>query len=292
MVSDIEVVRRFNRTVTQRIGALNEEYLARQRPMGASRVLWEISEGGVDVRALRRRLELDSGYLSRLLRKLEIEGLVTVNAASQDGRVRLIRLTAEGEAERAVLDSHSNDLARSLLASLDSSRQQQLIAAMATVERLLVAGLVTVSVQDPETADAEFCLGEYFAELNKRFDSGFDPAASISAAADELRPPHGLLLVARLRSEPVGCGALKWHGNAPTEIKRMWIAESTRGLGLGRRILVELEAQATRMGATTVRLETNRALNEAIVLYRSSGYHEVDPFNDEPYANHWFEKHL
>jgi ribosomal protein S18 acetylase RimI-like enzyme len=99
-------------------------------------------------------------------------------------------------------------------------------------------------------------------------------------------------LVATLRGEPIACGALKFHGDEPTELKRMWVAQSARGLGLGRRILTELEQSATDHGARVVRLETNRTLTEAISLYRSAGYVEVTPFNDEPYAHHWFEKRL
>src|SRR2546430_8597899 len=100
----VRQVRRFNRAVTQRIGALSEEYLARSRPLGASRVLWEIGDGGADVRAIRSRLDLDSGYLSRLLRGLEDERLVRVQPARDDHRVRLVRLvrlTEAGRAERA-----------------------------------------------------------------------------------------------------------------------------------------------------------------------------------------------
>jgi len=72
----------------------------------------------------------------------------------------------------------------------------------------------------------------------------------------------------------------------------MWVSESVRGLGFGRRMLSTLEDEARALGLTTLRLETNRVLTEAIRLYRSAGYAEVDPFNDEAYANHWFEKHL
>jgi ribosomal protein S18 acetylase RimI-like enzyme len=72
----------------------------------------------------------------------------------------------------------------------------------------------------------------------------------------------------------------------------MWVAPAARGLGLGRRLLRELEDEARRRGATAIRLETNRTLGEAIALYRSAGYVEIDPFNDEPYAHHWFEKPL
>ena len=104
--------------------------------------------------------------------------------------------------------------------------------------------------------------------------------------------PAGLFLVATLHSEPVGCGALKFHPGAPAEIKRMWVASSVRGLGLGRRLLAELEARATAHGVRVLRLETNRALGEAIGLYLAAGYREVAAFNDEPYAHHWFEKAL
>jgi ribosomal protein S18 acetylase RimI-like enzyme len=99
-------------------------------------------------------------------------------------------------------------------------------------------------------------------------------------------------VLAWLRERPVGCGALKFHGDQPAELKRMWVAESARGLGIGRRILVELERLADMHAVRTLRLETNRTLAEAIGLYRSAGYVEVPAFNDEPYAHHWFEKHL
>jgi DNA-binding MarR family transcriptional regulator/N-acetylglutamate synthase-like GNAT family acetyltransferase len=290
--TEIERVRSFNRTVTQRVGALQDSYLARGRPLGASRVLWEVADEGIDVRALRARLDLDSGYLSRLLRLLERDGLVTVGPDPADRRVRSVRLTAAGRSERALLDSQSDALARSLLAPLGEAHRARLVDAMDEVQRLLTAGLVEVAIERPTTAAARFCLQSYFAELDARFDDGFDPESSISASAQELTEPAGLLLVAWLRGEPVGCGALKLHGRRPAEIKRMWVAQAARGLGVGRRLLQELEAHARARGARRVRLETNHALREATGLYRSSGYAEVEAFNDEPYAHHWFEKRV
>jgi DNA-binding MarR family transcriptional regulator/GNAT superfamily N-acetyltransferase len=285
-------VRRFNRTVTQRIGVLQEEYLARSRPLGASRVLWEIGDDGADVRALRTRLDLDSGYLSRLLRGLQDESLVLVQPARDDQRVRSVRLTEAGRSERTELDRRSDDLARSLLAPLNDRQRARLLEAMGTVERLLTAGLVEIGAADPADSAAQFCLRSYFAELGSRLDEGFDPGASLPLAAADLVEPAGLLLLARLHGDPVGCGALKFHGTEPGLLKRMWVADSARGLGLGRRILAELENHARRRGITVVRLDTNRQLTEAIRLYRSAGYVEVPAFNDEPYAHHWFEKRL
>lgn len=161
-----------------------------------------------------------------------------------------------------------------------------------TPDRRLTAAMVEIAPIDPAHPDAQHCLRAYFSELDHRFDTGFDPSLSIPADNEELRPPAGLLLVATLRAEPIGCGALKFHDNAPAELKRMWVAESARGLGVGRRILGQLERHAAEHGARVVRLETNKTLVEAISLYRSAGYVEVAPFNQEPYAHHWFEKRL
>ena len=285
-------VRSFNRTVTQRIGVLHDEYLARGRPLGASRVLWEIGDAGTDLRALRSRLDLDSGYLSRLVRSLEQDGLVVVEPSPGDKRVRSIRITAAGRAERKVLDRRSDELARSLLAPLSEAERDRLVAAMEVVERLLVAGLVEVGIEDPTSAAARFCIESYFSELDTRFDSGFDPRRTNSPDFAELTEPVGLLLVARLRKEPGGCGALKFVGADRADIKRMWVAPTARGLGVGRRLLTELEDRARERGMRVVQLETNKTLREAISLYRSAGYMEVDAFNDEPYAHHWFEKRL
>src|ERR687883_836320 len=99
----VEQVRRFNRTVTERVGALNDHFLGLDRPLGEARLLWEIGVDGCEVRLLRARLGLDSGYVSRLLRSLEAAGLVTVTASDADRRIRVARLTAAGRAERAAL---------------------------------------------------------------------------------------------------------------------------------------------------------------------------------------------
>jgi DNA-binding MarR family transcriptional regulator/N-acetylglutamate synthase-like GNAT family acetyltransferase len=285
-------VRSFNRLITERVGALNDHYLARERPLGEARLLWEIGVDGCDIRRLRSRLDLDSGYLSRLLRSLEAARLVRVEPSESDRRVRTVRLTQAGLAERELLDRASDELARSFLEPLSEPRRERLVAAMAEVERLLTAALVEVDVVDPADRVAQFCLHEYFAELGRRFDTGFDPALSIPATLDELRPPVGVFLIATLRGDPVGCGALKFHGSEPTELKRMWVAEPARGLGIGRRLLTELESRAAAAGSRVIRLETNRSLEEAINLYRSTGYRAVEAFNDDPYAHHWFEKRL
>jgi DNA-binding MarR family transcriptional regulator/GNAT superfamily N-acetyltransferase len=288
----VDQVRRFNRSVTQRVGALHDDYLSRDRSLGQARLLWEIGQSGRDVRTLRADLDLDAAYVSRLLRSLESDGLVVVEASATDGRVRTARLTRKGLAERRLLDRRSDDLATSILEPLSSAQRTRLTTAMGEVERLLTASMVRVEVRDPRDPASRACIRAYYDELATRFDAGFDPGRSLSATDEELTPPAGLLLVATLHGEPVGCGALKLHGRRPAELKRMWVAAGSRGLGVGRRLLAELETQARGHGVRTVRLETNGSLTEAIALYRSSGYREVPAFNDEPYAHHWFEKRL
>ncbi|MFF0292303.1 GNAT family N-acetyltransferase [Kitasatospora sp. NPDC004614] len=290
--AQIDQVRQFNRTVTERVGVLHDHYLGRDRPIGEARLLWEIGEEGQDVRQLRERLALDSGYVSRLLRSLEADGLVTVEPQPRDRRVRAVRLTDAGRAERAVLDGRSDELAGSLLEPLNTAQRARLTAAMAEVERLLTAATVTLDAVDPDHPDAQHCLRSYFAEIQARFENGFDPARSLLPDAGELRPPRGLFLVARLHGEPVGCAGLKLPPGAPAEIKRMWVAPGSRGLGLGRRFLTELETRAAQQGFEVLRLDTNKALTAAIGLYHSSGFQEVAAFNDEPYAHHWFEKRI
>lgn len=284
-------IRTFNRTVTGQIGALDDCFLGRHRSLGACRLLFEVGTAGIEVRELRARLGLDSGYTSRMLRELEAEGLIRTGQAPSDGRVRYVRLTKTGRRELGLLNRLSDAAAATMLEPLTQSQREALTSAMGIVERLLLASVVRLQVENPTSRAAQYCLASYFDELADRFEAGFDPARSISAAADELTPPHGYFVIARLKGDPVGCGALKCHPSYG-EIKRMWVKASSRGLGIGKRILHRLEDLARERQIPLVRLETNKALIEAQSLYQSSGYLEVGAFNDEPYAHHWFEKRL
>jgi DNA-binding MarR family transcriptional regulator/GNAT superfamily N-acetyltransferase len=293
MQTEIRQVRRFNRMVTQRAGALDEHFLARDRPLAVSRLLWEIGTEGGEVVMLRARLGVDSGQMSRMLRALEAEAMVTVSPSDADGRVRVARLTPAGLRERALLDERSDELAASILEPLEAAQRAELVAAMRTVERLVASSLVELRVVDPEAPDAQRCLRAYVAELNRRAPRrGFDPRRGATAEPHEVRAPNGAFVLAYRRGEAIGCGAVKHHPGGVTDIKRMWVAESARGLGLGRRLLEHLERLASEHGSTRARMETSDVLPEAIALYRSAGYAEVPPFNEEPFADRWFTKPL
>jgi len=285
-------VRRFNRLVTQRAGALDDHFLGRDRPLGESRVLFEIGPRGADLRDLRARLGLDSGYLSRLVQSLASKGLVKLRSGPDDERVRRAQLTPAGLAELAEMNRRSDQAAAAILAPLTEPQRERLVAAMAEVHQLLQVSGARVERVDPASDAARWCVAQYFAELATRFEGGFDPRKSIPVDDAELIPPRGAFLVITIDGEPVGCGAVKPIAPGVGYLKRMWVAGAVRGLGFGRRMLGALESQARELGLTTLRLETNRALVEAIRLYKRSGYVEVKPFNTEPYADHWFEKHL
>ena len=292
-ISQIARVRSFNRLVSQRIGALDDSYLARGRPLGEARVIFEAGLAGtLDLRRLREKLGLDSGYLSRLVRSLEAQGVAEVAKSAEDGRVRELTLTEKGRAEFEAYDNASDRLAEAILAPLDVRHRERLVAAMSEVERLMRASAVVIAQEPAASADAQHCLSEYRAELTSRFDGGFDPSNGNNLTVEEMTPPAGYLLLARLDGQPVGCGALKRLGPSEGEVKRVWTAPEARGLGVASRLMDSLEQLARDVGFGMVKLDTNRTLVEAQAMYRKRGYREIGRYNDNPYAHYWFEKAL
>ena len=179
-----------------------------------------------------------------------------------------------------------------MLEPLDAAERSRLAAAMGEVERLIRAASVEIAAEAPDSADARRCLSEYFRELGARFEGGFHHEKEGLADAAEIAPPAGVFVLARLDGQAVGCGGLKCIDEATGEIKRVWTAPKARGVGIARRMLRTLEAAARDMGFNRLRLDTNRALKEAHALYRKEGFREIARFNDNPYADHWFEKRL
>jgi GNAT superfamily N-acetyltransferase/DNA-binding MarR family transcriptional regulator len=281
---DIELVRSFNRLVTRQIGVLEHPYRGR-RPLGECRVLYEIGPDGASTRDVGARLGLDPAYLARLIGSLEGDRLIEVDEGE-------LRLTPAGRSLLRELNRDSDELAGSVLAPLNAEQRERLTRAQAEIRRLLAVSMVSVAVEDPDSEDARWCLSHYFAELAERFEEEFDPGRTLPADAADLVPPAGAFLIARVGGEPAGCGALKTQGPGVGEIMRMWVDRAHRGLGIGARLLDSLESHAAGLGHHTVRLYTNRSLSEAKAMYRSRRYEEIPRYNDDPYANHWFEKRL
>ncbi len=285
-------LRRFNRTYTQRIGALDESFLGLGLPLGAARLVFEVGVPGATVRDLRDRLDLDSGYLSRLLRTLEERGLVQVRPDLSDKRRRWVSLTARGRSTLALLDRRSDELADSLLAPLTERQRSRLVDALATADLLVRAATVHLGDVDPTAAVAVEAVDHYFAELDRRFPTGFDATGARADDAVAMAPGNGTFVVATSDGRPVACGGVQTIGEGVGEIKRMWVHPDWRGAGLGARLLRHLEQRCVELGHGVVRLDTNGTLVEAIAMYERAGYRPVPRYNDNPYAQAWFEKNL
>lgn len=288
----VSTLRRFNRSYTQRIGALHESFLGSGRPLGPARLLFEIGPNGATVRDLRDRIGLDSGYLSRLLRQLEDEGSVTIEPDPADRRRRVARLTEQGAGEWTELDRRSDALASRLLEPLGHRQTDRLVEALATADRIIRAATIDIEVVDPRSSDAIDALHSYFTELDERFPGGFDPGDALSSGLDEFVPPAGAFLLARSDGSVAACGAIQRVDAGTAEIKRMWVHPEWRGLGLGRRTLDALERHVAALGYESVLLDTNATLTEAIAMYISAGYSPTERYNDNPYAQRWFTKPL
>ena len=288
------VLRGFNRTYTQRIGALEDSFLGRGRALASSRLLFEVGPGtdGVPVASLRERLDLDSGYLSRLLTGLEGEGLLELRPDPADRRRRRAVLTPAGREEWAELDRRSEELAQRLVDPLTPRQRDRLAAALATADLLVRAATVRLEERPPDDVRVVEAVTAYVAELDRRFPQGFDTGTGQDVAVD----PGGHYLVAVSDDRTVAVGGVRTLPDLPgepaAEIKRMWVDPAWRGSGLGSRVLAELESLAARLGHRRVLLDTNRTLTEALALYERAGYREVARYNDNPYAEAFFEKRL
>jgi DNA-binding MarR family transcriptional regulator/ribosomal protein S18 acetylase RimI-like enzyme len=285
-----DVLRRFNRTYTQRIGALDESFLGLGLPLGAARLVFEIGEAGATVRDLRARLGLDSGQLARQLRRLEDDGLVGVATDPADRRRRIAQLTGAGHALRARLDDRSEQLAEQLVAPLTGRQQERLTEALATADLLVRAATVDIRSVHPGSLEAQQAVHSYFDELDSRFATGFGPGDHRDE--EHMAPGAGAFVVATSDGEPVACGGVQELQPGIGEIKRMWVHPGWRGAGLGSRLLRHLEQVAVDLGHTAVRLDTNGTLQEAIAMYERAGYRRIGRYNDNPDAQAWFEKAL
>lgn len=287
--SDITRIRRFFRAVTTEVGALDASFLGRGRPLGTARVLHAVGHYGGDVLEIRHHLKLDKAILSRLLKGLEKEGLLTLAADPQDGRRRIAKLTTAGQAEWKAYDQLS-DMQATNLAERTRSKDD-LLAAMDLVASVFARERIALVECNPQDPHALWCLENYYAELSRRFEKGFDVNLSNDPEAQAMLAPRGVFYVLLSDGVPLGCCGLKGHGDWG-EIKRLWISQAARGLGLAQKLLDACETVAGKRGMKVMRLDTNSALPEAERLYRKLGWTQIERFNDDPYPDLFFEKRV
>ncbi|MGI3183637.1 bifunctional helix-turn-helix transcriptional regulator/GNAT family N-acetyltransferase [Nioella aestuarii] len=290
MTQDIQRIRRFNRAVTSEVGALDTSFLGLGRPLGSARVLNAIGNGLQEVRDVRDYLGLDSGLMSRLLRGLESEGMITTEPSPDDSRRRIAHLTDAGRTAFAEYERLSDDRAEAILAR--HPRPQAILDAMDLIATALGQDRIGITEADPRSPEAIHCLTQYYQELERRFETGFDVNLSRDPDAADMIRPRGVFLLAMSDGLPIGCVGLKGSGAPVAEIKRLWVSPAARGLQLASRLMTGAEDTARDLGISTLRLDTNSALPEAAALYRKTGWTEIDRFNDDPYPDMFFEKRL
>ena len=290
MTEDTDRVRRFNRAVTTELGVLDTSFLGRGRPLGAARVLNAVGHGKTTVDAVREHLGLDSGLMSRLLRSLEDEELLETRPDRTDRRRRRLTLTEKGKAEFAAYEDLSDAQAARMLGRHPD--RERLLAAFDLIATALGRDRIGIEERDPRDPASLTCLRAYYAELAERFRQGFDVSLSRDPEAEDMIHPRGVFLVAMSDGVSLGCVGLKGSGGPLAEIKRLWVSPDARGMGLARRLMGAAEDAATGLGIQTLRLDTNSALPEAEALYRNSGWTQIERFNDDPYPDLFFEKHL
>ncbi|MFN8582026.1 MAG: MarR family winged helix-turn-helix transcriptional regulator [Gemmatimonadaceae bacterium] len=216
---DIEHVRRFHRLVTQRAGVLEDHFLGRDRPLGESRVLFELGANGATLRDLRARLGLDSGYLSRIMQSLERAGLVTLAADPGDERMRRARLTRAGNAEVREMNKRSDGVAAAILEPLSDSHRAWLVAAMREVHRLLRASGAVIERADPASPLARWCVSQYFADSISA-SRKVDPGSASPPMTTSYDRRAGVFLIAMVDGHAAACGALKVIGPRIESLKR------------------------------------------------------------------------
>ncbi len=290
MLSNESRFRRLNRAVTTLTGVMDQSFLGRGRTLGAARVLNAIGQGREDVADIRAYLGLDSGLMSRFLRGLEDEGLIVTQPGKTDARRRVAQLTEQGRDEVAAYEELANNGARAVLNQY--SQQEALLQAIDLVATVLGREQIAISEVDPEDPRVKNCMAQYYAEIAAIFETDFDPAQASPPDANDMRRPNGVFLLAVSDGLPVGCVAVKGEGNGLGEIRRMWVSPAARGLGLAKQLMAEIEDKARALGIHTLRLDTNGKLIAARRLYENMGWSEIDRYNDNVYAEHFFEKKL
>lgn len=283
-------IRRFNRAVVRETGVLDQSYLGRGRPLGPARVLHAIGPDGAELETVRQYLGLDKTLLSRFLKSLQDEGMITLERDATDGRRRVARLTKSGLGEHTAYNALSDAQADAMLTR--HPRASVLLEAMDLIASALGQDDITFVTVDPRAPNALYCLEEYYGELDRRVAGGFDVNLSADPEATDMMAPRGAFLLAMSDGLPLGCVGVKGTDKGYAEIKRLWISPAARGLGLAKRLMTQAETAACDLGIALLRLDTNSALPEAVKLYQTTGWTEIECFNDDPYPDFFFEKAL
>jgi len=272
-------VRAFNRSYTRTIGLLHEGLLDTSYSLTEARVLFELAQAdAVEVADLRRRLELDAGYLSRILARFEADGMLLRRRSDTDGRRQVVTLTDRGREAYRTIDARSADEVRALLDGLTEDAQAELLAAMRVIERVLGDGgsRPPVVIRAPEAGDLGWVVERHGSLYAREYgwDASFEAfvvqiMAEYVETGDDSRRGAWIADVGGQRAGCIFCTPL----DATTAQLRLFLVEpSTRGLGIGTRLVDECVRFAHRGGYRRMTLWTYDVLADARRIYQRAGF--------------------
>ncbi|HET6499957.1 MAG TPA: helix-turn-helix domain-containing GNAT family N-acetyltransferase [Amycolatopsis sp.] len=278
-------VRAFNRLYTGVIGALDEGLVGSAYSLTEARVLYELAQEGVtEVTELRRRLDLDAGYASRLLGKLERRGLLARHRSADDGRRQVITLTETGRAEQGTIEAATVTQIGTLLERLSEHDQHRLLAAMRLITTLVGGdggdegeGDPTLVLRPPRPGDYGWVIqrhGELYAR-EYAWDSTFEAlvARIVADFVDNHQPAREAAWIAESGGRPVGCVFCVSGSDEKTAKLRLLLVDPTaRGRGIGKRLVTECLTFARAHGYTAMELWTNDVLTAARRIYQQAGF--------------------
>jgi DNA-binding MarR family transcriptional regulator/N-acetylglutamate synthase-like GNAT family acetyltransferase len=283
-VDRVAAVRAFNRFYTGRLGILGEGFLRTPHSLTEARVLYELGHRDVvEVAELRRELEIDAGYLSRLLSRLEDQALVTRARSQEDGRRQRVRLTERGAAAFAELDRRSAAEIGELLEGLGEERQRRLVAAMQAIAGLLdddPRADAAVVLRAPHPGDYGWIVHRHGAQYAEEYDwdESFEAlvARIVADYAEHHDPKREAAWIAEVDGEPVGCVLCVRKDDATAQLRLLLVDPRARGRGIGGRLIDECLRFARRAGYEEIVLWTNDVLHDARRLYERAGFELVD----------------
>jgi DNA-binding MarR family transcriptional regulator/N-acetylglutamate synthase-like GNAT family acetyltransferase len=280
-MSSVEAVRRFNRFYTRRIGVLQPQFLGAPYSLPEARVLYELGRGGEQTAtALGAELDLDAGYLSRLLQGLRRQGLVQGQRAAHDARQTRLSLTGKGRKAFAQLDSRSRDQVGGMLTSLPALQQERLVGALQTVERVLEGGKsAEVVLRDPRPGDFGWVVERHGALYHAEYgwDERFEAlvAGIVAKYVENFDPGCERCWIAERCGERVGCVFLVKQSASVAKLRLLIVDPSARGAGVGRRLVEACIAHAKKKGYRKLVLWTQANLTAARAIYRKAGFNLV-----------------
>ena len=278
----VAAARRFGRFYTQRIQALQEAYLETGWSLAESRVIYELASRNATTAAeLARELGLDGGYLSRILRRFEADGLLARQRSDEDGRARVLRLTTQGRAAFAPLDARQDALVAELLAGLPDAAATDLIEAMRRIEGLLGGTPSRAWVlRGLRPGDLGWVVSRHGALYAQEYGwtTEFEVlvAGIVAEAMAAFDPVREGAWIAERDGVPVGSVFLVRAGDDTAKLRMLLVEPSARGLGIGARLVEECTGFARRAGYRRITLWTHSVLTAARRLYARAGYRIVE----------------